>query len=76
MAHGLTADDDIKVSPRLAEPAPADAGPAAGKAIGPYIEGWVRDYYEELGWDRRTGKPLRSTIEKLGLEEYMSLVWC
>ena len=75
MAHGLTADDDIKVSPRLTDPAPADAGPAAGKSIAPYLEGWVRDYYEHLGWDRKTGKPMRSTLKKLGLEEYLPLVW-
>ena len=68
--HGLTADDDIKVSPRITDPAPADAGPAAGKGIGPYLEGWVRDYYQELGWDRKTGKPLKSTLEKLGLTEF------
>jgi aldehyde:ferredoxin oxidoreductase len=75
MHHGLTADDDIKVSPRLTEPAPPDAGRAAGKGIGPYLEGWVRDYYEELGWERKTGKPLSSTIKKLGMEEFMDIVW-
>ncbi|MFC1977399.1 aldehyde ferredoxin oxidoreductase family protein [Chloroflexota bacterium] len=75
MAHGLTADDDIKVSPRITDPAPSDAGPAAGKSIAPYLEGWVRDYYENLGWDRKSGKPMRSTLEKLGLEEFMHLVW-
>jgi len=75
MKHGLTAEDDYKLSPRLTEPAPADAGPAAGLSIGPYIEGWVRDYYQTLGWDRKTGSPLRSTMKKLGLEEFMNLVW-
>lgn len=75
MAHGLTADDDIKVSPRITAPSPPDAGPAAGKSIAPYIEGWVRDYYERLGWDRRTGKPMRSTLKKLGLEEFTNIVW-
>jgi aldehyde:ferredoxin oxidoreductase len=75
MRHGLTAEDDYKLSPRLTEPAPADAGPAAGKGIGPYIEGWVRDYYEHLGWERKRGKPLRSTMKKLGLDEFMGLVW-
>ena len=38
-----------------------DAGPAAGKSIKPYLEGWVRDYYLELGWDRKTGVPTRAT---------------
>ena len=75
MAHGLTAEDDYKVSPRLTDPAPADAGPAAGLSVAPYIEGWVRDYYQEMGWERRTGKPLQSTLKKLGLEEFADLVW-
>lgn len=75
MQHGLTADDDILVSPRLVEPAPPDAGPAAGKSPAPYIEGWVRDYYEALGWDRKTGKPLLKTMKKLGLEEYIAIIW-
>lgn len=73
--HGLTAEDDLNVSPRLTEPAPPDAGPAAGKSIAPYLEGWVRDYYETLGWDRKTGKPLRSTLKRLGLEEYAEIIW-
>jgi aldehyde:ferredoxin oxidoreductase len=75
MAHGLTAEDDINISPRLTDPAPPDAGIAAGKGIAPYLEGWVRDYYEHLGWDRKTGKPLRSTMKKLGLEEFVEIVW-
>lgn len=75
MQHGVTAEDDINVSPRIADPAPSDAGPAAGKGIGPYLEGWVRDYYAYLGWDRKTGKPLRKTLKKLGLEEYIPMVW-
>jgi aldehyde:ferredoxin oxidoreductase len=75
MQYGLTAADDINVSPRLTEPAPADAGPAAGKSVGPYLEGWVRDYYEELGWHRQTGRPLRNTMKKLGMEEFIDKVW-
>lgn len=75
MMHGATAEDDINVSPRITDPAPADAGPAAGLGIGQYLEGWVRDYYENLGWDRKTGKPLLSTMKKLGLEGYIPIVW-
>ena len=69
MEHGLTAEDDYKLSPRLTDPAPADAGPAAGLGIAPYIEGWVGDYYVTMGWERKTGKPLLSTLKNLGLED-------
>ena len=75
MKRGLTADDDINVSPRLTDPAPADMPGAAGKSIAPYLEGMVRDYYEEMGWERKTGKPLRSTMKRLGLEEFIDVVW-
>ena len=75
MHHGLTAEDDINISPRLTDTAPADAGPAAGLSIGLYLEGWVRDYYQEMGWERKTGKPLRSTMKRLGLEEFIGSVW-
>ena len=75
MQHGLTAEDDYKVSPRITDPAPADAGSAAGLSVAPYLEGWVREYYEELGWERKTGKPLKSTMKKLGLEEFTDIIW-
>ena len=75
MKRGLTADDDINVSPRLTDPAPADMPGAAGKSIGPYLEGMVRDFYEEMGWERKTGKPLKSTMKRLGLEEFIDVVW-
>ena len=75
MKHGLTAEDDINISPRLTDPAPADAGPAAGLSIAPYMEGWVRDYYQTLGWERKTGKPLLSTLKNLKMEEYLGVLW-
>jgi aldehyde:ferredoxin oxidoreductase len=75
MQHGLVAEDDYKVSPRITDPAPMDAGPAAGLSVAPYLEGWVREYYEELGWERKTGKPMKSTMKKLGLEEFTDIVW-
>ncbi|MEM3586337.1 MAG: aldehyde ferredoxin oxidoreductase C-terminal domain-containing protein [Candidatus Jordarchaeaceae archaeon] len=75
MRQGLTAEDDINVSPRITDPAPADAGAAAGKSIKPYVEGWVRDYYRFMEWDPKTGKPLKTTLRKLGLEEYTLFVW-
>lgn len=32
-------------------------------------EGMIEDYYEEQGWDRKTGIPTRDRLEELGLEE-------
>jgi aldehyde:ferredoxin oxidoreductase len=70
---GLTAEDDINVSPRIVS-AP-DAGKAKGKSMAPYVEGLVRDYYETCGWDAVHGKPYRRTLERLGLSDYIEELW-
>jgi aldehyde:ferredoxin oxidoreductase len=45
---------------------PAD-GPIKGKSIEPYFQ-WMKSFYFELmGWDPETGKPLPHTLESLGL---------
>lgn len=71
--HGLLPADDRNVSPRLIE-APPD-GPGAGKSIGPYLEGMINHYYELMGWDPRSGKPWRNTLEKIGLEQVAQDLW-
>ena len=32
------------------------------------IEGLLDDYYDERGWDPKTGCPTRETLEALGLQ--------
>jgi len=73
--RGLTVEDDINVSKRITDPAPDDAGPAAGKSIKPFLEGWVRDYYRLMGWDPQTGKPLRATLDRLDLDFHYPSIW-
>lgn len=74
MRMGLTAEDDFtNFSPRLIE-APK-SGKAKGKSIGHYLKGMIEDYYEELGWDRHSGKPLKSTIRRLALKKYEKYIW-
>ena len=41
-------------------------GRAAGKTIKPHLEGMVKDYYGEMGWED-TGRPTEATLEKVGL---------
>lgn len=65
MKRGLTVENDLDISERLLEP--PDAGPAKGKTIAPYIRELVKEYYELMGWDKETGKPLDETIKRLGL---------
>jgi aldehyde:ferredoxin oxidoreductase len=73
LRHGLTADDDINVSPRIVST--PDAGKAKGKTMAPYVKGMVRDYYRLCGWDESHGKPWRHTLERVGLSEYVKDVW-
>lgn len=46
---------------------PAD-GPFAGKTFMPSLERMLDMYYQKMGWDEKTGKPLPETLERLGLE--------
>ncbi|MBI2909040.1 MAG: hypothetical protein HYX92_15460 [Chloroflexi bacterium] len=71
--HGLTPEDDFDVSPRLLE-APRD-GRAAGISIEPHIRGMIGEYYRLMGWDEKTGRPWRSTLERSGLGDVAKDLW-
>jgi aldehyde:ferredoxin oxidoreductase len=62
--HGLT--KDIEAPSVRYGSAPVD-GPAQGKFIMPHWESVRRNYYQQMGWDAETGKPLLKTLERLGL---------
>ncbi len=71
--RGLTPADDYEVSPRMVEDPPS--GKAKGKPMAPYVKGMVMEVYRLMGWDEKTGKPWRSTLERLGLEEVIKDIW-
>jgi len=71
--HGLTPADDLDVGPRLLEPVPE--GPAKGKTLKPYLKWMVSEYYKLMGWDLKTGKPYKSTLERLNLGELVKDIW-
>jgi aldehyde:ferredoxin oxidoreductase len=66
--HGLSPADDLNISPRFLESPPS--GRAKGKSIKPYLEWMVMEYYRLMGWDEKTGKPWRSTLQRLSLEDF------
>jgi aldehyde:ferredoxin oxidoreductase len=70
LRHGLKPEHDT-LSARLLE-APPD-GAAKGSKI--KIKPMVRDYYRCMGWDEKTGKPYRSTLKELGLENVLKDIW-
>ncbi|MBI2909043.1 MAG: hypothetical protein HYX92_15475 [Chloroflexi bacterium] len=71
--RGLKPEDDYTVPPRMLEP-PED-GAGKGKSIGPYLKGMINEYYRLMGWDEKTGKPWRSTLNRLGLEDVAKDLW-
>ncbi len=50
-------------------------GPAEGKSIIPVLDQMLDLYYEQMGWDKETGKPLPDTLKKLGLEHIIKDIW-
>ena len=60
-------------SPRYGS-APVD-GPAKGKTIVPVLDTMLDSYYQKMGWDRETGKPLPETLKKLGLGHVINDIW-
>jgi aldehyde:ferredoxin oxidoreductase len=71
--HGLLPEDDWNVPSRVVE-APPD-GRAAGISIGPYLKGMVEEYCRLMGWDPKSGKPWRKTLEQMGLTQAARDLW-
>lgn len=63
---GLTPDKE-KPSPRYCSQ-PVD-GPNKDKPIAPHWEKMMDQYYQLMGWDRKTGMPLPETLKELGIED-------
>jgi len=66
--EGITRKDDTIHGWAMEEPVPS--GPYKGERL--EKEGMDRmldDYYDVVGWDKRTGAPTRKTLENLGLQD-------
>ncbi|MFC1904210.1 aldehyde ferredoxin oxidoreductase family protein [Chloroflexota bacterium] len=50
-------------------------GPAAGKSIMPEWGKMLDSFYEEMGWDRQSGRPYPETLKTLGLEHVVKDLW-
>lgn len=73
--RGLTPEDDYgDVGQRLLDPIP-EGDEFSGVAFGPHIQGLVEEYYQEMGWDVKTGRPYRSTLDELGLGQFANEIW-
>ncbi len=72
LRHGHTAAMDAP-SPRYGL-APVD-GPSKGKTIMVYWDELRSKYYEAMGWDKNTGKPLPDTLRHFGLDYAVPEIW-
>jgi len=72
LLHGHT--PDLEVPSTKYASTPVD-GPMKGKAIKPHWEDILSEYYNQMGWDRTTGKPYPETLKKVGLEAIISDIW-
>ncbi len=70
--HGHTAEMDAP-SPRYGSM--PTSGPAKSKSIMVYWDELRSKYYELMGWDKETGKPLPGTLRNLGLEHAIPELW-
>ena len=41
----------------------------------PYWDTMLEEYYNGMGWDRKTGKPLPATLKNLDLEDVVEDLW-
>lgn len=66
--EGITRRDDIIHGRIMDEPVPS--GPHRGKMLdrGKFSK-MLDDYYDIIGWDKKTGVPLKDTLLKLGLQD-------
>ena len=72
LRHGFTTDKDAP-SPRYGS-VPVD-GPFKGLNVAPVWNEMLNTYYEEMGWDSATGKPLPGTLSKLDLAYIIPELW-
>jgi aldehyde:ferredoxin oxidoreductase len=70
--HGVGPELEVP-SPRYGS-APVD-GPCAGKSIMPDWEQMLDVYYQKMGWDRKSGKPLPQTLIESDLEYVIADLW-
>jgi aldehyde:ferredoxin oxidoreductase len=50
-------------------------GPSKGKTLLPVWEQALRQYYRNMGWDEKTGKPLPETLKRFGLDYVIKDIW-
>ncbi len=72
LRHGVKLEDEAPSE--WYSSVPVD-GPAKGKDIKVHFEYMLDAYYRHMVWDRKSGRPLPETLERLGLEKEKGELW-
>lgn len=64
---GMRRKDDTLPERFLKEPLPEDSGPSAGSVV--ELEPMLDEYYEDHGWNLKTGIPKEEKLKSLGLNK-------
>ena len=72
LRHGVPLDVE-RPSPRYGS-TPVD-GPVAGVSIQPQWDKMMDTYYNLMGWDRASGRPLPETLRRYGLDSVVADLW-
>ncbi|MFC1988283.1 aldehyde ferredoxin oxidoreductase family protein [Chloroflexota bacterium] len=72
LRHGVSIETE-QPSPRWSS-TPVD-GPARGMSIVPHWDGMLDNFYKQIAWDRKTGRPLPETLKALGLDNVIEDLW-
>jgi aldehyde:ferredoxin oxidoreductase len=72
MRDGFSRADDTLPKRLTEEPMPE--GPAKGHVID-QLDTLLDHYYEERGWDKKTGKPTPEKLKELGLDNVVQDLW-
>ncbi|MCR4403300.1 MAG: aldehyde ferredoxin oxidoreductase family protein [Firmicutes bacterium] len=70
VALGVRRKDDTLPRRFREEPMPAGCGATTGATVA--LDEMLDEYYEARGWDAGTGVPTASTLERLGLHEWVT----
>jgi aldehyde:ferredoxin oxidoreductase len=70
--EGLTAQD-FKIKGRPIGDPPLDDGPTAHQTID--ADTLRAEYFQAMDWDPNTGKPIKSKLDELGLDDIASELW-
>ena len=63
--HGHTPAHDLDIGDRWLESPKSGLG--KGTSIAPHLKEMIREYYDLMGWEPETGKPLPETLARLSL---------